>query len=215
MKSRPLCRRYRRAPVTTKSASRAPHFEQTSRAAHSMTVGASPCRSTSSAGSGSIWCEQRLHHTISRTRPAAAMPSVSGAGSSRCRRVAISPICPQSSSRKMSARRWLLRSSATPLPPTVFRCRRVCGRSGAPWRRSTRSQPARRCRRSSRPVSRACICSISAGGGDEGICRRPTSSLCRRQTEASLAGGALFRLGPRVCGALSLPRLSRPSDHRL
>ena len=53
-------RPYRRAPLTTKSASRAPHFEQTSRAAHSMTVGASPYRSASSSGSGSIRCRAAL-----------------------------------------------------------------------------------------------------------------------------------------------------------
>ena len=62
------------APLTTKSASRAPHCAQRSRLAQTITVVAAPCCSLSSAVSGSNRCRQVLHHTISRTLAVKAWP---------------------------------------------------------------------------------------------------------------------------------------------
>jgi hypothetical protein len=60
------------------STSRLPHCEHTSRSRQSTMAVPSPYRRACSAGPGSTWCWQPRHHTINRTPPAAAAPSVSG-----------------------------------------------------------------------------------------------------------------------------------------
>jgi hypothetical protein len=70
---------YRRSvPATTISAWRLPHLEQTNRSHQSRTGISAPYCLASSAGSGSTWWLHALHHTMSRTRAAAALPSVIG-----------------------------------------------------------------------------------------------------------------------------------------
>ena len=66
---------YRSVPVTTISISRLLHLEQTTRSRQSGTGVSAPCRAATSArfNDGSPW-----HHTISRTRAAAAAPSAIG-----------------------------------------------------------------------------------------------------------------------------------------
>jgi hypothetical protein len=54
------------------------HREHTSRSRQSGTGVSAPYRATISAGSGSTWWLHALHHTMSRTRAAAALPSVIG-----------------------------------------------------------------------------------------------------------------------------------------
>ena len=66
----------RSVPVRTLSASRPPHPEQTSRSRQSRTGVSARYRAAISAGSGSTWWLHTLHHTISRTRAAAASSSV-------------------------------------------------------------------------------------------------------------------------------------------
>jgi hypothetical protein len=53
-------------------------WARSSRLAKSGTEGSAPYRAAFSVGSGSTWCWQTLHQTMSRTRAAAALPSVIG-----------------------------------------------------------------------------------------------------------------------------------------
>jgi len=69
---------YRPAPLTTKSASRAPHSVHRNRLAHVRTVVAAPCCSASAAVSGSKRCRHALHQTIRRALAATAWPRVRG-----------------------------------------------------------------------------------------------------------------------------------------
>src|SRR5215471_3561735 len=55
-----------------------PHFPHTSRLPQSGTVVSAPYRSAISAGSGSTWWRQSLHHTMSRKCAFAVLPSVAG-----------------------------------------------------------------------------------------------------------------------------------------
>jgi hypothetical protein len=71
------------APVSTKSISRPPHCEQTSRLCQSSTGASAPYRRASSAASGSIRCRQSRHQTTIRAPAAAVPPSVAGGPGSR------------------------------------------------------------------------------------------------------------------------------------
>jgi len=76
--SSPLGSDHRLVPVSTISASRLPHREHISRSRQLRTDVSVPYRAAISAGSGSTWCLQALHHTMMRTWFAAALPSVIG-----------------------------------------------------------------------------------------------------------------------------------------
>jgi hypothetical protein len=65
-------------PVTTISIARLPQREHTSRSRQSRTLVPARYSRAISAGSGSTWWPHALHHTMSRTRAAAALPSVIG-----------------------------------------------------------------------------------------------------------------------------------------
>jgi hypothetical protein len=65
-------------PLATKSTSRPPHFEHTSRLCQSRTRVSAPYRSASCAGSGSTWCWQPRHQTIRWSPAFVTPPSVIG-----------------------------------------------------------------------------------------------------------------------------------------
>jgi len=65
-------------PLTTKLTLPLPHCPHTSRLAQSGTVVSAPWRLAISAGSGSAWRRQSLHHTMSVNCAAAALATVIG-----------------------------------------------------------------------------------------------------------------------------------------
>jgi hypothetical protein len=65
-------------PVSTKSTSRPPQHEHTSRLCQSWTEVPAPYRAASSPGSGSTRWPQALHQTTKRAPAAAVLPNVAG-----------------------------------------------------------------------------------------------------------------------------------------